>query len=158
MANTRKKSSPDLLERAEQVLSRFLPRSTLCVGLSGGLDSVVLLHLLAEIRSRRGFLLRAVYVNHGLSPHAAAWADFAVSYAESLGVECRVEGVSLADWPGLGVEGAARAARYAAFARQDCDLLLLAQHRNDQAETVLLNLMRGSGLRGLAAMPEWRPL
>ena len=147
-----------MLERAEQVLSRFLPRSTLCVGLSGGLDSVVLLHLLAEIRSRRGFLLRAVYVNHGLSPHAGAWADFAVNYAASLGVECRVEAVSLADWPGLGVEGAARAARYAAFARQDCDLLLLAQHRNDQAETVLLNLMRGSGLRGLAAMPEWRPL
>ena len=147
-----------MLERAEQVLSRFLPRSTLCVGLSGGLDSVVLLHLLAEIRSRRGFLLRAVYVNHGLSPHAGAWADFAVNYAASLGVECRVEAVSLADWPGLGVEGAARAARYTAFARQNCDLLLLAQHRNDQAETVLLNLMRGSGLRGLAAMPEWRPL
>lgn len=140
------------------MLSRFLPRSTLCVGLSGGLDSVVLLHLLAEIRSRRGFLLRAVYVNHGLSPHAGAWADFAVNYAASLGVECQVEAVSLSDWPGLGVEGAARAARYAAFAQQDCDLLLLAQHRNDQAETVLLNLMRGSGLRGLAAMPEWRPL
>lgn len=147
-----------MLERAEQVLSRFLPRSTLCVGLSGGLDSVVLLHLLAEIRSRRGFLLRAVYVNHGLSPHAGAWADFAVNYAASLEVECRVEEVSLAHWPGLGVEGAARAARYAAFARQNCDLLLLAQHRNDQAETVLLNLMRGSGLRGLAAMPEWRAL
>lgn len=150
--------SGSLLERAEQKLSRFLPHSTLCVGLSGGLDSVVLLHLLAAIRQRRPFVLRAIHVHHGLSPNADAWAQFAFDYAAGLGVECAVERVSLAPYLKQGVEGAARSARYAVFARQDCDVVLLAQHCDDQAETVLLNMLRGSGLRGLAAMPEYRPL
>ncbi|WP_046352804.1 tRNA lysidine(34) synthetase TilS [Janthinobacterium sp. B9-8] len=150
--------SDRLLERVEQKLSRFLPHSTLCVGLSGGLDSIVLLHLLAALRQRRPFMLRAIHVHHGLSAHADEWAQFAVDRAASLGVACHIERVSLAPFLKQGIEGAAREARYEVFARQACDVLLLAQHRDDQAETVLLNLLRGSGLRGLAAMPEYRCL
>ncbi|AZN35931.1 tRNA lysidine(34) synthetase TilS [Iodobacter ciconiae] len=150
--------SGSLLERVEQKLSRFLPHSTLCVGLSGGLDSVVLLHLLATLRHSQLFVLRALHVHHGLSPNADAWAQFAMDCAANLGVKCAVERVSLAPFLKQGTEGAARTARYAAFARQDCDVILLAQHCDDQAETVLLNLLRGSGLRGLAAMPEYRSL
>ncbi|MFC7421191.1 tRNA lysidine(34) synthetase TilS [Iodobacter arcticus] len=150
--------SDRLLKRVEQKLSRFLPHSTLCVGLSGGLDSMVLLHLLAALRQRRPFMLHAIHVHHGLSAHADEWAQFAVDSAALLGVECNVERVSLAPYLKQGVEGAARTARYEVFARQACDVLLLAQHRDDQAETVLLNLLRGSGLRGLAAMPEYRRL
>ncbi|MBY0446347.1 MAG: tRNA lysidine(34) synthetase TilS, partial [Burkholderiales bacterium] len=73
-------------------------------------------------------------------------------------VESNIERVSLAPYQKHGIEGAARTARYEVFARQMGDVLLLAQHRDDQAETVLLNLLRGSGLRGLAAMPEYRRL
>ncbi|MCX7204554.1 MAG: tRNA lysidine(34) synthetase TilS [Proteobacteria bacterium] len=159
MASLRKKQSPDcLLKRVEQKLSRFLPHSTLCVGLSGGLDSIVLLHLLAALRQRQPFMLRAIHVHHGLSSHADEWAQFAADSAASLRVECQIERVSLAPYLKQGIEGAARTARYEVFARQMCDVLLLAQHRDDQAETVLLNLLRGSGLRGLAAMPEYRRL
>jgi tRNA(Ile)-lysidine synthase len=150
--------SSSLLERLEQRLSRFLPHPTLCLGLSGGLDSIVLLHLLAILRDRQLFVLRAIHVHHGLSVHADAWAKFAVEYAANLGVSCTIERVSLAPYLKQGVEGAARTARYQVFAKQECDVLLLAQHRDDQAETVLLNLLRGSGLRGLAAMPECRHL
>ncbi len=130
----------------------------LCVGLSGGLDSVVLLHLLAGLRERLGFALRAVHVHHGLSPNADAWADFARSCAARLGVACAVSRVQVECGAGLGIEAAARRARYAVFEQQDCDALLLAQHRDDQAETLLLNLLRGSGVRGLAAMPSCRLL
>ncbi len=173
MASLKKKPSPDglfadcrtrslqfdkLLGRVEQKLSRFLPHSTLCVGLSGGLDSMVLLHLLAALRQRQPFVLRAIHVHHGLSEYADEWAQFALDSAAQLRVECNVERVSLAPYLKQGVEGAARTARYEVFARQTCDVLLLAQHRDDQAETVLLNLLRGSGLRGLAAMPEYRRL
>jgi tRNA(Ile)-lysidine synthase len=158
MASLRKTQSLDLLKRVEQKLSRFLPHSTLCVGLSGGLDSMVLLHLLAALRQRQPFVLRAIHVHHGLSRHADEWAQFAADSAARLGVECQIERVSLAPYLKQGVEGAARTARYEVFAQQTCDVLLLAQHRDDQAETVLLNLLRGSGLRGLAAMPEYRRL
>ncbi|WP_293932970.1 tRNA lysidine(34) synthetase TilS [Iodobacter sp.] len=162
MASLRKSLFPDALSlRVEQILERRLfsmsppDKPTLCVGLSGGLDSVVLLHLLAGLCQQR-FVLRAIHVHHGLSANADAWAQFAQALCSRLDVECAVERVSLLPYAGMGVEGAARAARYGAFERQVCDVLLLAQHKNDQAETVLLNLLRGSGLRGLAAMPEWR--
>jgi len=162
MASLRKSLFPDALSlRVEQILERRLfsmspsDKPILCVGLSGGLDSVVLLHLLAAV-CRERFLLRAIHVHHGLSVNADAWAQFVQVLCNRLGVECAVERVTLLPYKGMGVEGAARAARYAAFERQACDVLLLAQHKNDQAETVLLNLLRGSGLRGLAAMPEWR--
>ncbi|MBB5190310.1 tRNA(Ile)-lysidine synthase [Silvimonas terrae] len=134
------------------------PPARLCVGLSGGLDSVVLLHLLATARSKLPFDLTALHVHHGLSPNADDWAAFARDYAASLNVPCSVERVVLTERRSHGIEAAARSARYAAFARTGVDVVLTAHHQGDQVETVLLNLLRGSGLPGLAAMPSARPL
>lgn len=132
------------------------------VGFSGGLDSTVLLHLLAELR-RQGLLsaqLGALHVHHGLHPQADAWLLHCRAQAEALEVawhECRVK-VQLR--PGDSPEAAARDARYAAFAdsMQPGTVLALAHHADDQVETVLLHLLRGSGPRGLAGMPQQRAL
>jgi tRNA(Ile)-lysidine synthase len=132
--------------------ARITAGDALCVGLSGGCDSVVLLHLL----SHAGFVgrLSAIHVNHGLSPNAGVWADFCAEYTRSLGVPLIVRSVSVDRSSGEGLEAAARHARYAAFTDSlpagIC--LLLAQHRGDQAETVLFNLLRGAGVAGVAAM------
>lgn len=162
MASSRKKTpQSDLVARVESFLIRQLEPARparLCVGLSGGLDSIVLLHLAAACREKIACELSAIHVHHGLSPNADDWAEFACRSAAALGIECRVERVRVERRTELGLEAAARHARYAVFESQDCDALLLAQHRDDQAETLLLNLLRGGGVRGLAAMPPSRRL
>ena len=132
------------------------PAESLCVGLSGGRDSVVLLHLLARLDL--GPRLSAIHVHHGLSRHAERWSAFCADLCGTLGVPLRVERVAVADGRGLGLEAAARHARYEAFARCGADSLLLAHHRNDQAETLLFNLVRGTGITGAAGMPAERRL
>ncbi|MBI5937855.1 MAG: tRNA lysidine(34) synthetase TilS [Betaproteobacteria bacterium] len=130
----------------------------ICVGLSGGLDSVVLLHLLKELRDALGFSLSAVHVHHGLSPNAEIWADFCARRCAEWGVPLALARVRIAPGDPRGIEAAARAARYQAYARQDCDAIALAHHRDDQAETLVLQLLRGAGSKGLAAMPAERGL
>ena len=127
------------------------------IGLSGGLDSVVLLHVLAVLRPRFGFVLRTVHVHHGLNAAADEWAAFCADLCCSLDVPLRLEHVNV-EAAGLGVEAAARRERYAAFARGGADVLALAHHQDDQVETFMLAALRGGGLRALAAMPMWRPL
>lgn len=154
MAVSRKRP-PDLLTRVGELLAaRIAPGATLCVGLSGGCDSITLLHLV----SRLGFAgrLSAVHVHHGLSPNADAWADFCRETCAAWGVPLRIERVQVARHTGAGLEAAARQARYAVFATLTSDWLLLGQHRGDQAETVLFNLLRGSGVAGAAGMPQQR--
>ncbi|WP_139308805.1 tRNA lysidine(34) synthetase TilS [Pantoea sp. 1.19] len=143
--------------------------ASLLVAYSGGLDSALLLHELAAARARAPRLrLRAIHIHHGLSPHAAAWVTHCQQQCETLGVALKVVAVTV-DGREQGIEGAARAARYAAFAAhlQPGERLVTAQHLDDQCETLLLALRRGSGPAGLAAMPElkalgegqhWRPL
>lgn len=133
------------------------PQARLCVGYSGGLDSSVLLHLLAALRRSAGFSLAAVHVHHGLSPQADYWADHCTQVCRELDVPLAIRRVAVRP-AGEGLEAAARAARYHVFAQLEADFLVLAHHRDDQAETVLLQLLRGAGLKGLAAMPEARPL
>jgi tRNA(Ile)-lysidine synthase len=145
----------DLPARVAFFLAEHPPGRDLCVGYSGGLDSTVLLHLLAELRGE--FELSAVHVHHGLSPAADAWAEHCVRQCAALGVPLRVDRVTV-DRAGLGLEAAAREARYQVFAQLRVDSLALAHQRDDQAETVLLQLLRGGGLKGLAAMPEERAL
>ncbi|MEN3068535.1 tRNA lysidine(34) synthetase TilS [Uliginosibacterium sediminicola] len=123
----------------------------LCVGFSGGLDSSVLLHLLAQLAPVVGFQLSALHVHHGLSAQADDWAAHCERVAASLGVPLVVRRVSVAR-AGKGLEAAARAARHAALAEQDCDWIVLAHHRGDQAETLLHRLMRGTGVQGAAGM------
>ena len=135
-----------------------LPRGRLFVGFSGGLDSSVLLHLLATLPAARARGLCAVHVDHGLHPDAAAWARHCRDVAASYDVPCLVEAVAVDRDGGLGIEAAARAARYAAFARhlQADDILVLAHHRDDQVETVLLRLLHAAGHEGVAGMRAWR--
>jgi tRNA(Ile)-lysidine synthase len=152
MANSRKRKSSELGEHLDQELARSVrPGARLTLGLSGGIDSAVLLDLLAKRAAR--FRLSCLHVNHGISPNAAAWARFCRALAADYGLPCRVTKVDLGPYRSLGREGAARAARYAAFGRESAEFVVLAQHRDDQAETVLLQLLRGGGLPGLAAMP-----
>lgn len=128
----------------------------LVVAFSGGRDSTVLLHLLAT--SRAGDRLSAVHVNHGLHPSAGDWEQRCAEVAASLGVPFRAVPVSVGR--GDGPEAEARRARYAALAAclAPGDWLLTAHHADDQAETLLLNLMRGSGVDGLRAAALFRAL
>ncbi|MPZ42044.1 MAG: tRNA lysidine(34) synthetase TilS [Betaproteobacteria bacterium] len=131
--------------------------ATVTVGLSGGVDSVVLLALLRRIAPGLGFELRALHVNHGLSPHAADWERFCQTHCARRRVPFQAVRVRV---PGEGsnIEAQARAARYRAFSECGSELIALAHHRDDQAETLLLNLVRGSGVHGLAGMPAVRSL
>ena len=129
------------------------------VALSGGLDSTVLVHLLAGLARRESLPpLRAIHVHHGLQSAADAWPAHCRQLCDRLGVPLRIERVEVL--PGASIERAARQARYGAFeaALGAGELLLLAQHRDDQAETLLFRLVRGAGVRGLAAMPAHRAL
>lgn len=137
------------------------------VGYSGGMDSTVLLHLLASDPAVRARGLRGLHVDHGLHPDSSAWADQCRATCAALGVGFEATRVRVVDG-GFGLEAAARAARHAAFASlmRDGELLALAHHQDDQAETVLLRLLRGSGdgLSGMRALRPfgrgflWRPL
>ena len=126
------------------------------LALSGGLDSTVLLHLLAGTREMHDVPILAVHVDHSLHAKSGQWAADAQAFAGSLGVACDIVRVDVGR--DGGPEAAAREARYAALRglMRDGDWLLSAHHRDDQAETLLLNLMRGSGPDGLAAMPAMR--
>ena len=149
---------PDFLFKSFQAAFPNLPSHTVVeVGLSGGLDSVVLLHLLHRMREFRHFDLRTVHVNHGLSTNADTWAKFCQDYCRGLNVVLRVCRVNV-EKQGKGLEAAARAARYQAFSDGLRKIIVLAHHRNDQIETFMLSAVRGGGLRGMAAMPVWRDL
>lgn len=145
-----------------------LPAAPLAVGYSGGLDSTILLHALAALPAARTQGLRALHVHHGLHADADAWAAHCERICAELGIPLRVLRV-VVDANGGGPEADARAARYSAFreALNKGEVLALAQHRDDQAETVLLRLLRGAGGDGLSAMRWhatrdglhlWRPL
>jgi tRNA(Ile)-lysidine synthase len=160
MASSRKSSrsraaSSDLAARvAAQLKSIVRPSDRLVAGLSGGIDSVVLLDVLQHAVRGLRFRLSALHVNHQLSPRAGRWEAFCRRLCRGRGIPFRSIKVSVRR--GDSLEAAARAARYAEFARQDCEYVVLAHHRDDQVETLLLQLLRGAGVRGLAAMPFLR--
>lgn len=155
MASTRNSNSPaDPAARVASCLARHVrPGERLVAGLSGGIDSVVLLHLLQAQARPQGFSLSALHVHHGLSPHADAWLAHCRRLSDSLGVPLDVARVEVRRDAASGLEAAARQARYAAFAKVAAEWVVLAHQRDDQAETLLFNLLRGAGLGGAAAMP-----
>ena len=130
-----------------------------CIALSGGLDSTVLLGALAAESSFGRAALRAIHVDHALHPDSALWSAHCRTLAERWGVPCEVVRVDARPAPGESPEAAARAARYAALAARLArgEVLLTAHHGDDQLETVLLQLLRGGGLRAVAGMRAVAP-
>jgi tRNA(Ile)-lysidine synthase len=159
MASSRKRRLSDLAARVGSELTRHVPRGArLTLALSGGIDSIALLDVLAAPAPAppHPFTLDCLHVDHGISANAPAWARFSRAAAKRYGLRCAVKKADLAPHRALGLEGAARAARYALFAALPTDFVVLAQHEDDQAETVLLQLVRGAGAAGLAGMPALR--
>ncbi|MFH1494595.1 MAG: tRNA lysidine(34) synthetase TilS [Pseudomonadota bacterium] len=150
------KKLPDaLVTQVAQVLSqRVHPGQHLTLGLSGGLDSVVLLDLLVQLQHPLQFRLSAIHVNHQLSPHAGDWAAFCCKLCTSCEIPLDVVAVQVPFQPGDSLEAVARIARHEALARSTADFIVLAHHLDDQAETLLLQLLRGCGVDGASAMAE----
>lgn len=143
----------------ENVLIRHGAHSqSLTVALSGGLDSMVLLDILNRQKIPWNLDVRALHVHHGLSLHAEAWTDFCLQQCAQRNIPCHIERVQINRKAGIGIEGAAREARYAAFAKEATAFIVAAQHLDDQSETVLHQMLRGTGLAGLAGMGEARRL
>jgi tRNA(Ile)-lysidine synthase len=140
----------DFLQPLLEITGKPNPR--LRVAFSGGLDSCVLLDLLMEVKKLLSFEVEAFHVHHGLSPNANDWVQFCKKRAKRYGIAIEYRYVNVDRSSKLGIEGAAREVRYQALLDGDFDFLLLAHHQNDQAETLLLQLFRGAGLKGLSGM------
>ncbi|QNS15622.1 tRNA lysidine(34) synthetase TilS [Mannheimia bovis] len=138
-----------LFNRFQAECIKHLPHQTnFLIGLSGGVDSVVLLHLFAHTN----FNIRAIYIHHGLSPNADSWAEFCEQYCKRLNIPFILQKVMVDSTNG--VENGAREARYQAIQQhlKSNEILATAHHLDDQAETFFLALKRGSGIKGLSAM------
>lgn len=142
-----------VIAAARAVLSGLdLRGRRIAAAFSGGVDSTVLVHVLHRLAPEFGYALSALYVHHGLSPNADAWRRACARFCRSLGVPFAVRQVTVRR-SRRGLEGEAREERRAVFARVRADAIALGHQLDDQAETVLLNLLRGAGLEGAAAMP-----
>ncbi len=163
MASTRKTpraidaSADRVIASVQAVLADHVrPGQTICAALSGGVDSVVLLDCLARLRRRLRFRLAAVHVDHGLSPNAKRWAEFCRRICARRRIPIAVHAIRIERQAGESLESKAREARYGVLREQGTDFVALAHNLDDQAETLLLQLLRGAGLKGLAAMPVVR--
>lgn len=143
-----------LLEELKQFFQRSGWDKTYWVAYSGGLDSHVLLHLLRELRTSYPLNIRAIHINHGLSPHALSWEKHCESTCKTLEIDFFKKTINITS-SNKNIEEQLRDERYRLFAEtlKLGEYLLTAHHLDDQAETVLLQLLRGSGVKGLAAMP-----
>lgn len=139
---------------------------TLVVGLSGGVDSVVLLHILTQIRLGKTNL-GAIHINHGLSPNANLWQQFCCQYCESLNIDLQIAQHTVTKGGGESLENNARKIRYNEFSKTNAQIIALAHQKDDQIETTLSQVLRGSDLHNIGAMRElsqkhnkyiWRPL
>lgn len=152
MENSRNRRPDSLAGRVARQIDRHGVHR-LRIALSGGLDSVVLIHLLAGLRADRRLAMEAVHVHHGLSPQADNWAEHCRLLCADLDVPFAIRRVNVSRQSGEGIEGEARRLRREALREGWTDWVALAHHRDDQAETLLANLLRGSGVLGASAMP-----
>lgn len=165
MASTRKSPRVDPAHAVAAVdtaiaaaLCEHVPQGArLAIALSGGVDSMVLLDAASVRAAAHAISLCAVHVHHGLSPHADRWADFCAAQCAQRGVPLATHRLRLQRRRGESLEACARAARYACLLASAVDTVVLAHHADDQAETLLLQLLRGAGSHGLSAMPAYRP-
>jgi tRNA(Ile)-lysidine synthase len=144
-------SAETLIQQLNQLASQYNIK-TWCLAYSGGVDSQVLLHLLHQTR----LTISAIYIDHGLQAQSSDWAEHCKQQCQQLDIPFQIIKVDARPAPGESPEAAARSARYAALKTQikaGC-CLLTAQHQDDQAETILLQLLRGAGAAGLSGMPE----
>lgn len=154
-------SAPGLALQLSQLAQQYTITDW-CLAYSGGVDSQVLLHLLYQIQQQPElhgsfqFNLSAVYIDHQLQAESSAWAEHCAQQCAALDIPFQSIAVNAQAEAGESPEAAARAARYGAFKNiiQPGMCLLTAQHQDDQAETVLIQLLRGAGAAGLSAMPE----
>ncbi|QOJ24344.1 MAG: tRNA lysidine(34) synthetase TilS [Gammaproteobacteria bacterium] len=157
MAHSRKSKSNSLLDNAKEVLlAHIKPGDHLTIALSGGIDSVVLLDILNVLAKQAPFTLSAVHVNHGISSNAAQWSRFCCNLCHAYGISIYIAHLHITKETGMSLEAIAREERYRVFSRMQTDYITVAQHLDDQAETLLLQLFRGAGIRGLSAMPVMR--
>lgn len=148
-------SQHNLHDRIAALLAPHLPAgSNLLLGLSGGMDSVVLLDILHALSARLGYRLSAMHVHHGISPNADEWMHFCSALCARYSITLEIRHVDISPLKEVhGIEASARKLRHAAFAQSDAPFVALAHHADDQAETLMLQLLRGAGLRGVSAMP-----
>lgn len=157
MASLKKLRPSDLPAFVETKLKNWVhPGQRISLALSGGADSIVLLDILVQLRANLKFSLSAIHVNHQISPHAADWAGFCAQLCAGHNIPFKAVTVNLKRQSGESLEAVARDARYQVFAELETDFIVLAQHLDDQAETLLLQLLRGAGAKGLSAMGEVR--
>ncbi len=150
----------EVLAQLNQWIQDRQPPVHWVIALSGGMDSVVLLHAVQQLPKPHPYhSLKAIHVNHHIQPEADAWAAHCLALCQSLNIPCLVEHVQAADHGDQSPEDYARDCRYAALAKhigpEHC--LLTAHHQRDQAETWIIQAMRGAGLKGLSAMPAIKP-
>ena len=152
-------TSEAVLKRVQILQDLPDPPARYLVAFSGGVDSCVLVHALATTRADHCVPVAAVHVNHGLHADSADWETHCRRVAAELEVEYLARTVTVASNTGDGLEAAAREARYGVLRSlvKPGDWLLSAHHEDDQAETLLLNLFRGSGVDGLAGIGKMRP-
>lgn len=154
MASSRKRPGADtaLVGAVRAFLgAQALRGKRVAVGLSGGVDSVVLLHVMDALAPEFGFRVIAIHVHHGLSRNADAWGRFCRALCRRWKVPLSVRRVRVTR-AGRGLEAAARDARYACYRKLRADAIALGHQLDDQAETVLMNLLRGAGLAGASGM------
>ena len=159
MAASRNKPRHSLIEVASRVLAAHVRHGDrIVLGLSGGLDSIVLAHVTTRLADTLGLRVSALHVHHGLHPDADDWAAFCETWCASLRLPCRIVHVQVPRDAADGPEAAARRARFQAYRQCDADWIVLGHHADDQAETILHRLLRGAGPSGLSGMPTSRPL
>ena len=153
-------SGADKVIDATRASGAFAPSARRIVAYSGGLDSTVLLHALVTYAHIAPTTLSAIHIDHRLHPQSHEWAVACCERARALGVTCEVRIAGDPPVSGSGIEQWAREMRYAAFADAVApgDVVVMAHHRDDLAETVLMRLMRGAGPEGLMGMPATRAL
>lgn len=165
MANSLKQSASQLIDLVEtRLIGRY---NSISVGISGGIDSVCLLHILSLLQAKHNLTLSAIHINHGISPNANFWGEFCQKFCDSLSIPLVIKHHQITKNGGESLENNARNIRYLEFAQIDAPVIALAHHQDDLVETVLSQILRGSDLHNVAAMDMlsnkrgkilWRPL
>ena len=148
-----------LLHHMQAFFARHEHVKNYWVAYSGGMDSQVLLSLCISLRQQFSFQLRAIHINHHLSPHAEQWSLFGKDYCDRHHIPFIEKHIYIEQRVSESLEEEARVKRYAQLnaCLGEGDMLLTAHHQDDQAETVLIQMLRGAGPKGLSAMPVSKP-